>query len=146
MVSAMKADPLDEKIRSFETPTCPSAPSLRPANLTHRLGQRKDDLPVALDQGIHPSSASNIEIHVDTSKVVKEEVSDRIRSLNVVFVGIVHLEERGVVFLHEGMSRFIRPEHIFADHQYQFKAALRLHSLIGHSFSTFFPCFAPFLW
>jgi len=146
MVSAMKADPLDEKIRSFETPTCSLALSFRPAKLTHRLGQREDDLPIALDQRIHPSPASNIEIHVDTSKVVKEEVSDRIRSLNVVFVGIVHLEERGIMLFHEGMSRFIRPEHVLADHQYQFRAGLRLHSLIGHSFSAFFPCFAPFLW
>jgi hypothetical protein len=109
MVSAMNADPLDEKIRSFETPTCSLAPSFRPAELTHRLGQRKDDLPIALDQRIHPSPTSNIEIHVDSSKVVKEEVSNRIRSLNVVSVGIVHLEERGVVFLHEGMSRFVGP-------------------------------------
>jgi hypothetical protein len=86
MVSAMNADPLDEKIRSFETPTCLSAPSLRPADMTHWLGQRKDDLPIALDQRIHPSPASNIEVHIDTSKVVKEEVSDRIRSLDVVSV------------------------------------------------------------
>jgi hypothetical protein len=109
MVSAMNADPLDEKIRSFETPTCLSAPSLRPAAMTHRFGQRKDNLPIALDQRVHPSPTSNVEIHVDTSKVVKEEVSDRIRSLNVVSVGIVHLEERGVMFFHEGVSRFVCP-------------------------------------
>jgi hypothetical protein len=86
MVSAMNADPLDEKIRSFETPTCLSASSFRPATMTHGLGKRQNDLPIALDQRIHPSPASNIEVHVDTSKVVKEEVSDRIRPLDVVSV------------------------------------------------------------
>jgi hypothetical protein len=109
MVSAMNADPLDEKIRSLETPTWLLAPSFRSAELTHRLGKRKNNLPIALNQRIHSSPTSYIEIHVDTSKVVKEEISDRIRSLNIIFVGIVHLQERGVMFLHEGVSRFVCP-------------------------------------
>lgn len=114
--------------------------------MTYRLGKRQNDLPIALYQRIHSSPTSNIEVHVDTSKVVKEEISDRIRSLNVVSVGIVHLEERGVMLLHEGVSRFVRPEHILADYQSRFGAGVGLHSLIGHSLSTLFPCFAPFLW
>ena len=72
--------------------------------MTYRLGKRQNDLPVALNQRIHPSPTTNIEIHVDTPKVVKEEISDRIRSLDIVFVGIVHLEERGVMLLHERVS------------------------------------------
>jgi hypothetical protein len=79
----------------------------------YRFGQRQNNLPVSLDQRIHPTSTSDIEIHVDSSKVVKKEISDRVGSLDIVFVGIVHLEERGVVGFHKLVSGVICPQHVF---------------------------------
>jgi hypothetical protein len=63
---------------------------------------------------VHSPSATNVEIHVDSTVFVEDKVSDGICSLNCVGIRIEDGQEPGVILGDEGTRRSIRPKHVLA--------------------------------
>lgn len=81
---------------------------------TDGLGDRKDDLPVTLQERVQTSSTTDIKVHVDTAKVVEDKVPDRIRSLDRELVRVIHAKVRWVVLGDEFSREIVGPEHVLA--------------------------------
>jgi hypothetical protein len=112
--------------------------------LTYRLSDRQNDIPVALQEVVHAAPTSDIQVHVYTSKVVQNIVSDRIGALDGVGVRIEHVQMVRVMRFDEFARGLVGPEHILAVYQYHSTFHTKGYSLVFHPFSTFFPRFAPF--
>lgn len=64
-----------------------------------RYGLWKYD--VVLEQGIHPTHAANVEVHIYTAVVVKDKVSDSVCTLNRICVTVIRIQEPWVMLLDE---------------------------------------------
>lgn len=56
------------------------------ARFTHWFRDRQDSVPVSLQKRIQTTPAPNVEIHVNTSKVVQDEISYRVGAHDRVLV------------------------------------------------------------
>lgn len=81
---------------------------------TDRLGDRKNDLPVTLQERVQTSSTADIEVHVNAAKVMQNKVSDRIRSLDWELVRVIHVKVSRVVSGNEFSREIVSPKHVLA--------------------------------
>lgn len=68
------------------------------------------------EEGIKGAETANIEIDVDASIVVKDEIAYHVCSLNGICIPIKGVQEPGIILCDELASGSVCPEHVFAVH------------------------------
>jgi len=85
--------------------------------ITYRLGDGQEGIPITFQEVVHPPSAANVEIHIDTSEVVQHEIPDGIGALNRICVRVEHMQMVRVMRLDELARSLIGPQHVLANCQ-----------------------------
>lgn len=114
----------------------------------HADGDRFGQDYFVVKEGVYPSQAADIEIHVNSAIVVEHKIPDSICALYRILVVVECLEEPHVVVFNKLPRGLVGPQHVFAAEQQSALHPFRApgDSLVGHEIFAALRDDAPSLW